>query len=173
MALSCSSLFWGTILIIWGISILIKALFGIDIPVLSTLLALGLLYLGFSLLTGNTACTVKRGGYTTHTNYSHYQESGFHKETIVFGEKTIDFTNMSPNQDTATQEYVITMASATFKINPAIPTSINVQTVMGRAQFPNNTEISVGSYHYTNSTEKPVLHIKATVVMGSLIVVEA
>jgi hypothetical protein len=55
----------GSLLIVWGISIFIKAIWGIDIPVFKPLLAIFLIYLGFSLLFGpHFKWIVKRETYS-------------------------------------------------------------------------------------------------------------
>ena len=55
----------GTLLIIWGASIIIKILTGIDIPIFKPLLAIFLIYLGLSMLFGsNTNYWYKRDVFT-------------------------------------------------------------------------------------------------------------
>ena len=44
----------GTILVVWGVSIFIKLIFGIDIPIFKPLLAIFLIYWGICLLLGPT-----------------------------------------------------------------------------------------------------------------------
>lgn len=65
----CPELIIGTILILWGASIIIKLLTGVDIPVLKPLLAIFLIYLGLNLLFGpRWSAYCKRTIYTYTIN---------------------------------------------------------------------------------------------------------
>lgn len=48
----CPEVVIGTILVLWGLSIIIKVLTGLDIPVIKPLLALFLIYVGLNMLFG-------------------------------------------------------------------------------------------------------------------------
>ncbi len=58
----------GSLLILWGISMIIKVITGIDIPVLKPFIALILIYLGITLLVKPPfVCTFKKSfRYTSH-----------------------------------------------------------------------------------------------------------
>ncbi|MEX0940782.1 MAG: hypothetical protein WDZ41_05465 [Candidatus Babeliales bacterium] len=45
-----SGFFWGAFLILLGSSIIIKAIFGIDLPIIRPLIAVFLIYLGISII---------------------------------------------------------------------------------------------------------------------------
>ena len=48
----CPEVIIGTILVLWGLSIIIKVVTGLDIPVIKPLLALLLIYIGLNMLFG-------------------------------------------------------------------------------------------------------------------------
>ncbi len=56
----------GALLILWGSSIIIKLIWGIDIPIFKPLVALFLIYLGISILFGP-----KKTAYYRSTTYSY------------------------------------------------------------------------------------------------------
>jgi hypothetical protein len=61
-----SDLLIGGLLILWGSSIIIKLIWGIDIPIFKPLVAIFLIYLGLSLLLGP-----KKTTYYHSTTYSY------------------------------------------------------------------------------------------------------
>lgn len=58
----------GTILVVWGGSILLKVFFGIDIPIFKPLVAIFLIYLGFQLLFGTKKNIFYRSSTFTYKN---------------------------------------------------------------------------------------------------------
>lgn len=107
-------IFIGLILILAGLSLVVKALFGVHLPVARTLLALVLLYAGIKLLISN-----RING-----------KSGLSKE-IVFGEAVIN----SPSAEI--QHYQILFGKAIFDFSTLNPdnlkelTSLNIRVVFG------------------------------------------
>lgn len=63
---SNSDLIIGGLLIFWGSSIIIKLIWGIDIPIFKPLVAIFLIYLGLSFLFGT-----KRKTYFRSTSYTY------------------------------------------------------------------------------------------------------
>ncbi len=52
MGFLASGVFWGSVIILFGISIILNSVFGISIPVFKIVLALILIYFGISILAG-------------------------------------------------------------------------------------------------------------------------
>jgi hypothetical protein len=65
-----SELIIGTILIVWGLSIFIKLIWGIDIPIFKPLLGIFLIYLGLSFIFNEPLCFTNRRTFSAqwHTN---------------------------------------------------------------------------------------------------------
>ncbi len=71
----CPELILGTALLLWGLSIIIKVVTGIDLPVFKTLLAIFLIYIGLNILFGprwKSYC--KRTIYTYTINEDEHEE---------------------------------------------------------------------------------------------------
>ncbi|CAN5209001.1 hypothetical protein BH09DEP1_BH09DEP1_5180 [soil metagenome] len=58
----------GTILVVWGASILLKVFFGIDIPIFKPLVAIFLIYLGVQMLFGPKQNIFYRNSTFTYKN---------------------------------------------------------------------------------------------------------
>ena len=90
-----ASLFFGTLLILWGISLIIEAIFGISLPIIKVAFAFLLIYAGILLIKGlypsENQKTIFFGSEKINTIYSQYK--------IVLGEGVIDLRDikLAPN----------------------------------------------------------------------------
>jgi hypothetical protein len=84
-------IFWGVILIVLGITVLLNAVLHISIPIFSILFALLLCYIGVRLLTG-------RRGWSDHgVWFEHRHIEGVRagdRHDVVFGSGSVDLTGV-------------------------------------------------------------------------------
>lgn len=166
-----SEIFWGSILIIFGLSVLIKAIFGIDLPLMRVIFGGLLIYLGFSMV-------------TSWKNYSHCGKNS----------RTIWFSTISTTPDTIKSEYRVSFSSIRIDLrsvpidqipskifidahcssvllitNPDVPTLINIDARFASTKLPNNETVAVGNTVYMTHDQqvKPVLEISANLVMSN------
>lgn len=167
---------WGIIFITLGVLILIKAFFGIDIPIFRIVLALALLYMGISLLINPPRSRV----FISHSGTKHSQQAMFSKRNfkheeiaenyqITFGQSTIDLRAANVDKPTTT-DINISFGSATLRLNPEIPTLITANASFGKVEFPDDTQITMGNYTYRTHPHdtEPLLNIRANVSFGAL-----
>jgi predicted membrane protein len=172
-----SSLFWGVILIIIGLSLVVKVAFNIEFPIFKIIVAFIFIYIGLKIMLG--------GNFRTFHNFHN-------RNDVVFGELKFD--------DLKDGEYNVIFSKGNFdfrdvKLKPEGPTKININTVFGGsyiilkkempvqikvdaafagADLPNGHKTSFGSVIYSSDsldTSKPYLEITADVVFGGLHVV--
>lgn len=167
---------WGIVFIVIGIIILINTIFGINIPIFRILLALLLLYAGFSLLTSSTRTkTYQYSNASMKSTHVVFNKRSFKNEElsesyqIVFGEGIIDLRKQTIDIPT-TLDINITFGSAQLRLNPDVPTLITASASFGKVEFPDNASISMGSQTYRSHPQDiaPVLTIRANVSFGSL-----
>ena len=166
-----TNLIGGIVLILLGISLLLKAVFGIDIPLLRFAMAGLLIYAGVSLLSGSkkpcSGADKKNIFFSEQTVVVNgTQPSCF---TVCFGKATIDCTDMTPSPNSPLIASV-TCGAATIKIDKNMPIKIVINTCLASVDLPTNDTVAVGTYTYFSHDQliKPLLTIEATVVMGSL-----
>ena len=165
------SLIWGTILVLMGLSLILKSLFHITIPLLRPFFGCVLIYLGLSVM------------------MDPFNESP-DKKTVIFGKSTVQVAE-------AIKTYNITFASGVIDIsalpvaepkvvtvntvfgsgelilNPAVPTKIIVNALCARAALPDETLVSFGRNTYKTVDDKePLLTIHLNVVFGNIDVTE-
>ena len=113
-----SGLFWGIILIIIGISLIIKIVFNIDFPIFKILIAFFFIYLGLKIMLGD--------GF----KFFH----GRNTETdVVFGESNFNSVNHG-------KDYNVVFSKGSFDLrnivlNDSGPTYVKINTVFGYADM--------------------------------------
>ena len=162
-----SGAFCGLLLIVLGVSLLIKYVFNIDFPVFRVIFAVFLVLIGIKILVG---------GFGNHSHTSMFSDNRFnyvenHKDySCAFGKTTLDLTNANITEDTdikascAFGEFII-------KINPETNIEIVSSSAFGNLQLPDNSNHSFGNGNYkTPAYDKsgPVLRIKADVAFGNM-----
>lgn len=164
-----TELFWGTLLILFGISILIKVLLGIDIPIVRIFVALILIYGGVTLVLGTLPQYSKESIIFQKASLKPKKLESMY--TIALSSATLDFSSLRFKEP---QEVKVTtiLGSTKIKLNKSLPTEIYVNTSFANAQLPNDDKVSFsGSYPYkipADSTQEPLLKLQANVVLGNL-----
>lgn len=171
------SLFWGIVLIIVGVSLIIKVVFHIDFPIMKVLFAFLFIYLGIRILVGGWGNhifhsgpddTVFGQGKFTHENVVPKEQS------IIFGNGSIDFRHISTNALPAEIEINTIFGGCEILLKKDLPVKIRVDAAMAGVTLPNNNTTVLGSafYQSPNFDEKrPYLSIKANAVFAGLKVI--
>jgi hypothetical protein len=172
-----SEAFWGIFLILLGITIVLKAVFGINIPLFKTAFALLLIYAGLSMLAGGNRWPGMKNNTIIFSQSEMKARNNQHDYHIIFGSGVIDLSGINPETTTGKIEVTTIFGSGVLKINPDIPVVIKVDSVFANAHFPDGTNISFGdyTYHSPRKAEQDVapLEIEADVVFGDLTIVNS
>jgi len=165
----------GIILILLGLSLVVKIVFNIDFPVFKLLLALFFIYFGLRIMLGGS--------------FKLFHDVG-DDQSIIFGERTI--TKLEDGR-----EYNVIFGSARFDLREfSIPDSqkisvkvntvfggtqillksglkfrLNATTAFGGTKAPDGNSSAFGDIKYDSDSlkgEKPVLEIESNTVFGGL-----
>lgn len=156
-----STLLWGAFFIVLGISIMVKAIFGIDLPILRLAFALFLIYFGFSIITGGKI------GYSM----SSWKTCSYDKQSYssVFNTQDIDLTNEMSNDELKTIAIKTVFGSSRVRLNPDVPTEIRIETVFGNVQLPDGKNVTFGNVVYeTHPGVEPKIILKIDTVFGQV-----
>jgi len=168
------SLFWGIVLIIIGISLIIKVVFHIEFPIIKVLFAFFFIYLGIRILVGNWGTHVFRSGPDdiVFGQASFVHEHIVPKEqSIIFGSGSIDFRKINMNALPAEIQINSVFGGCEVYIRKDLPVKIKVDAAMAGVTLPNNNTTVFGSAFYQSPSfdEKlPYLFIKADAVFSGL-----
>jgi predicted membrane protein len=165
--------FWGILLILIGLSLVVKTVFNLDFSVFRIAIAFVFIYIGIKLFVGK--------------HFEFFKED---KKQIVFGEQKVDYVN---DKD----EFNVIFSGATFnlqnmqfpkgetirfKINTVlggteimVPEGLAVKvksnTVFGGTEMPNGNTSAFGEIKYESDsckTSEPVLIIETNTVFGGV-----
>jgi hypothetical protein len=171
-------IFWGLILVIIGVTIIVRIFFNINL--FRILIALLLIITGIFILFG--AKGLRRYRSTGRENIfgeKIIQETPRDKTeyNVVFGKSVYDFRNFEFKDDKSVRIRLTTIfGSSHIRINDNIPVKVKIDAAFSGAETPDGNTIVFGtSYYYTPSYREQDKHfyIEADVVFGHLQLVTA
>ncbi len=164
-----SGVFWGLILILLGISMILKIVFKVDIPLFRIVIALILIYWGLKLLFGISLGKKSEGNIIFNRGTIEQVETG--KEyNIIFGRGTVDLRDLQWHEQDQKVSIDVVFGNADIYLNPDIPTQVNIDAVFAECRFPGGNISFMGDHTLrTPSYEegKPYITIDLDVVFGN------
>ncbi len=171
-------LFWGILLILLGLAIILRVLF--DIHIFGVFFALFIIFIGISMLVGRN--WMFRPHQTTGNDvifddrtFSETPHDGT-EYNVIFGKSTYDFRNAVPANDNPLRIKINTIfGSTTVRISKDKAVRIKSDAVFGSSVMPDGNTVAFGSIGYATdsvSVGNNYLFIEAPVIFGSLRFVE-
>ncbi|OHD66943.1 MAG: hypothetical protein A2096_11365 [Spirochaetes bacterium GWF1_41_5] len=171
MSMLLSGFFWGAILILIGISIMIKTFFNIDLPVMRILFACLFIWIGIKILAG--------GKFPQHAAVRDEQSIIFGEGkidvqeikssySVIFGKGDIDLSRVVLDKDT-TIEINTVFGSSSVKLGN-YPVIISANSAFAEVKMPDSRVANFGSTEYSgkNSEGAHRLKIRASAVFGQM-----
>ncbi len=169
-----SKVFWGLVIILIGVSIIINHVFKVDFPLFKVIIALIIIYFGFSILFGsfkfNKASSGDFSHYFTSKNYEPAKIDGNMEFNCVFGSSKIDLRRTVFTG----QSLEIEINSIFSSVQVYLPQNLNIDvkasSAFGSVRSPGNRQDGIGDQRYTVRGGVPgeKLLIEANAVFGSL-----
>ncbi len=153
-------IFWGLFLILLGISLVCKAVFGWDLPILKVAFGCLLIYWGVQVLFNTPRLSLfSRKKYGTFV-YS-----------TVFGSNTVDLSKMTFDRPTHITSNTA-FGSTEIILDKDIPTEINVASFAATVDLPQADLKMVNSQQYItrHGSSKPYLILMINATFGTVIV---
>jgi predicted membrane protein len=170
MGLLTSNIFWGTVVVIFGISILLKTIFHIDLPVFRILLGLFIIYIGVRMLAGwNNGFSASKSAVFSETKINAAGQKGDY--SVVFGKGTVDLTGIDVKEKSVKTDVHTVFGETTLIVDQAIPMKIVIDAVFAGAVTPDGNTVSMGTVTYKTKAYREgatSLDIKADVVFGAM-----
>jgi len=168
-----SSVFWGVVVVMFGLSLLFKAVFNVDIPVFRVVLGLIVVYIGLRVLVGWHGCFYNNSVAFSEARFSP-GKSGDYK--VMFGKGTIDLRSSSAKAVDGKISVDTIFGESVLLVDESVPMKIEIDAVFAGASIPNGNNMAMGSCIYTTKAYKAgekYVDVKADVVFGSLRVIGA
>jgi hypothetical protein len=168
-----SGLFWGIVLMLIGLSIVIRVVFNVDLPIFKLLVAFFFIWLGFRIILGD------RGFFHFHATKNDvvFNENSFkeinseNKEYhVVFGKAIYDFRDLEIKEKVKIHVHAV-FGGAEIKLRRGTAYRIVTESVFGGIKLPNGNTSVFGTTHYQSGNFNPDsahLFIKAEVVFGGI-----
>lgn len=169
-----AGLFWGLLLILIGLGIVIRVVFNVNIPVVKFVIAFFFIFIGIKLLVGNFHFLNHRSDEDT-TIFSESRIDGIDKEfkehNIIFGSSTIDLRDVDLSSGSKEINVNTIFGSCLIKLSEQTPVKIKADAVFGSARLPNGETAAFGSGNYESENfnrDTNYLYIKGDVVFGGI-----
>jgi hypothetical protein len=172
-----AGLFWGVLLLILGIALIIKVVFNVDFPVFKILFGVFLILIGLKVLFGRVLIPEGTIG-PDDTIFAErvYDRPETGKEyNVIFGKGVYDFTDVDLSGGDVDVEINTVFGGAVVKIREDMPLRIEADAVFAGAELPDGNTAVFGSSLYTTNSytrDSASLNIKIGVVFGGVQVVK-
>lgn len=166
--------FWGAILIIGGVLIVINGLFHMQIPTMRILAAVILVSVGIMILTGGFKmhghAYAGRNTIIMESNTISSKPGSDNEYSIVMGNGVVDLSGADIEKQNVYVKINTVLGSGVVEVPEGLPVKISASAVFGDVRFPDNTFVSFGHDSYNaGGTNKGgfCLYIDANTVFGS------
>lgn len=169
MGFLSAGVFWGAVLVLMGLSFILKAAFNIDIPVFRALVGLLFIYFGLQILLGShgrdgrTCGPIPVGGLVAPDG-----KNG--EYNVIFGKGVIDLTGIEVKDRIVELKTNTVFGASTVKLKARTPARVKVNTAFGSAQVPSGDSSAMGTLLYKTPSYlegKPHLVLEVNAVFGS------
>lgn len=170
-----TSLFWGIILILVGLSLIIKIVFKVDFSIFRVIVAFFLIYFGIKLFIGKD--------FSLFTDKDRESEVIFSERTItklengkeynvIFGGAKFDLREMTFPDSTPMHVKINTIfGGSQITILSNVPIHVNANTVFAGTKMPDGNTSAFGSFNFENDsakTNRAKLILETNTVFGGL-----
>jgi predicted membrane protein len=161
-----SSLFWGVLIILIGVSIILNSVFNINIPVFKIFFAICFIYIGISIIVGSTI----RHGDNKSTIFAESKmiKPQTDEYNTIFGKSELDLREMKIGDKI---KIATIFGDTRIYISSQKPYRINGSSAFGELKTPANHTVNFGSLDYQSDSykdEKLSIIIEASVVFGNI-----
>ena len=169
MSFISTGIFWGVVIILFGLSILLREVFHVHIPFVKILFGVILVYLGVRMIAGGLW---RKTNNTAVFGDAAMQYDDRHDDyDIIFGSGTIDLFKMETPAQNKKVEVSVVFGNGTLIINDSIPMKIEMNSVFGSSVLEDKRINAFGKTYNKTSAYKegqPYVMLETNVVFGRL-----
>jgi predicted membrane protein len=166
-----AGLFWGALLLLLGIALIIKVVFNVDFPVFKVIIGVFFIFIGLKVLFGRVLIPEgKIGPEETIFSERVYNAPESGKEySVIFGKGVYDFTNVDLSKGDVKVVVNTVFGGSEIRILRDMPVRIEADAVFAGAELPDGNTAVFGSTVYESDTfsrDTSALYIKSSTVFG-------
>ena len=175
MRILFSSIFWGFLLILIGVLLILNNFFGYNIPIWNIVWPTVLILVGIRIMIGHDSQR-KKFGRAVFNEVEIDIKEGKEDFNSIFGKGTYDLTKINfSGKKTVAVELNTIFGSSILKIDPKVPLKIKASSAFGNAKFSDGNSSAFGESIYVTKSydkNKPHILVEAKVVFGELSIEE-
>ncbi len=165
--------FWGALLILIGLALIIRFVFNVDFPIFKVLFALFFIYIGLRILFGSFGFFKFESGPddVLFSEREFYEPQNNKEYNVVFGQGNFDFTNVDLSRGNVNVKIGTVFGGSKIRIDRNMPVRIIADAVFSGAELPDGSTAVFGTSTYQSETFHPDsnhLKIKLDVVFGGV-----
>lgn len=169
-----AGIFWGIVLILIGLGLVIKIVFNIDFPIFRFIVAFFFILLGIKMLIGDFGVLKhhhRHGDVIFNERKIHGRVVGQEEYNVVFGKAEIDLRDIELKPGRNRLEINAVFGSANVILNKDVPVKIKSDVAFGGISLPDGDTGGFGSSTFVSDTldeNGTYLYIKASAVFGNM-----
>ena len=163
------SIFWGVILVLFGLSLIMKVAFNIDFPLVRIAVAVFFIYLGLKIFFGKE---IKFSSHHRSENSVIFEERTINdikdgtEYNVIFSHGIVDLRNYNFTDSQAINIKLNTVfGSCDVLYNDTIPMRIKSTSAFAGTKLPDGNTSAFGTFEYA-SEGKPLINIETSTVFG-------
>ncbi len=153
------NMFWGLLVILIGLSIILKG-FGFKVPIVSIFIAIVIIMFGVKILVGAFKKPHHRGIQTRELSATHREY------TTIFSGSDIDLSDIRPS--TKTVEVTTVFGSSVVSLPDTIDFEIETNAVFGSVITPDKTDAGLASSRQKLGAGMQKVRVEANAIFGRL-----
>ncbi len=141
-----NGVFWGIVLIIFGLSVILKAIFHIEIPIFKIFIAFIFIYIGIKILIGDKIVKPTKSNKDivfSEGDFS-YSNEDYKEYNILFGSGRIDLSKIENLTSNKTIKINTIFGSGTLYLKKDSPFRLKTSVAFGGINFPDGEAIYFG-----------------------------
>ena len=165
--------YWGALIILAGVLLIIRNVFKIDLPVMGIIFPIFIITLGISLIGGfrGESWHWSGGKSTLFSDQQFDNITGDEHYSVVFGKGSYDLRNLRPTDKDINVDISCAFGGVEIFINPAVPMRIRVSSAFGGGQMPDGHTVAFGQRTYKTPgylDGAPCVNVKASTAFGGI-----
>ncbi len=165
--------YWGALIILAGVLLIIRNVFKIDLPVMGIIFPIFIITIGISLLSGfrNSNAGERHGKDVIFSDGQFETANSDERYSVVFGKGSYDLRNLKPTDKDIHVDVNCAFGGVEILINPAVPMKIKVASAFGGGQMPDGHTVAFGERIYRTPAYReglPCVNVKANVAFGGV-----
>jgi len=169
MGFFSSAFFWGGLVILIGLSIILHSM-GIKFPLFRFAIGIFFVWLGLSIIFGAFRRTGGKDQTVAFESTSVEGRKGASEFNAIFGSVEFDLTGLRPGDRDEKVEVNAVFGEAKVIVDMNTPLRIEASAAFGQAKVPDGSSVAFGDTRYESPSYRqgePALVVKVSAVFGS------